>query len=674
MESIKTTQLFSRSGIAYLYNRRTELDPGQAKYVESLYKNRKRGRGMIECQQTVTYKLSAKKAGALGWGRYYGNVGSLEQLEKEVRGTLCHEYYYDIDIVNCHFVLLSQYARTKYGKDLPEVDKYISNREEFLSKIGGNRDDAKTEVIRILYGGLTNNDFLLPLSRETRAFSKFLSKQPDLVELFESLKHEKNIYGSFLSFILQEEEKQCMLAMKESLEKQGWSVDVLAYDGVMIRKEGKPFPDLKTTMADVLTTTGYDISLVQKEMIYYDIPKLTEEICPGVTRDAYTEMKNDFEMDNFYYMPSNEMVEVCGREMTRMSLEHAREYYSAKWRFTVSSKFDDYVTFFDLWRKDANRRIIRSIDMKPSTDPSVFVMTPKFAWADDAPASPLAVQKFLELIKLFGGEAQQDYIIKWMAQIVQCPFEITGTGLVVTGTKGCGKDTLFDFFMKWVIGQMYTMNYGCGGAQFFDKHDTGRMNKFVCKVEEANKDIFKKNADKFKPLITSETEIFNGKNQKPLTVANYNRFILTTNGACPVEMSNGERRYIVARCSTLRKGDFEYWNDIRTVLFNSGAGSAVGQYLSEIDLTGFNFRQIPEDAFQSEIVDTEKTSEEHFVEQWDGTPQMAGELFRLYKHFCASNDFPHAQNVASFGKRMLPLLRDGKVIRSKKNDGNYYSK
>ena len=672
MDSIKTTQLFSRSGLGFLWERRAELDPGQVALLTTLYNNRKKG--SIECQQTVTYKLSGKKAGSLGWGRYYGNKGSLEQMEKEVRGTLCHDYYYDIDIVNCHFVLLSQYARSKYGKDLPEVDKYISNRESFLSKIGGNRDDAKTEVIRILYGGLTTNEFLLPLSKETRTFSKFLSTQPDLVELFECLKSEKNIYGSFLSFILQDEEKQCMLSMKASFEKQGWKVDVLAYDGVMIRKEGKPFPDLSPVMADIEADTGYSVSLVQKEMSYFEVPKTSEEIYPGVSKDAYNEMKINFEENNFYYMPSNEMIEIRGREMTRMSLEHAREYYSAKWRFTKSTKFEDYITFFDIWRKDADRRIIRSIDMKASDDPSVFVMAPKFAWEDETQDSPLAVNQFKELINLFGGEAQQDYLVKWMAQIVQKPFDITGVGLVITGIKGCGKDTLFDFFMKYVIGQSYTMNYGCGGSQFFDKHDTGRMNKFVCKVEEANKEIFKKNADKFKPLITSETEIFNGKNQKPITVANYNRFILTTNGACPVEMSNGERRYIVARCSSQRKGDFDYWSTVRSTLFNKSAGSAVGKWLSEIDISGFNFRQIPYDEFQSEIVDTEKTSEEYFVEQWDGEPQTAGELYRLYKHFCTSNDHPHAQNVISFGKRMLPLLRDGAVTKVKRRDGAYFSK
>jgi len=463
-----------------------------------------------------------------------------------------------------------------------------------------------------------------------------------------------------------------MLAMKASLERLGWKVDVLAYDGVMVRKDPSLVLNLQQVMDDIKKTENYAVDLVVKEFSYFEVPVTAEQIVEGVSKDSYNEMKVAFEANNFYYMPSNEMVEVCGREMVRMTMEHAREYYSAKWRFARSDKFGDYAAFFDLWRKDETRRIIRSIDMKPSDDPSVFVMTPSFAWKDEVEAAPTAVAKFQELIALFGGEPQQEYLTKWLAQMIQNPFETTGTGLVITGVKGCGKDTLFDFFMKFVIGTSYSTNYGCGGDQFFNTHDTGRMNKFLCKVEEANKDIFRKYASKFKSLITNDSEIFNGKNQKPVLVANYNRFVLTTNGGCPVEMNDGERRFVIARCSPAKKGDFAYWSDIRAALFNKEAGVAVGKWLSEMDLTGFNFRQIPKDDFQDAVVDATKTSEEYFVEQWNGEPVSASDLFTAYRTFCVAENLPHALNTVSFGVRMLPLIRDGKINKGRSAEGVRY--
>jgi len=638
--------------------------------INSLYNNRKKG--SIECSQTITYKLSIKKAGKLGYGRYYGAKGSLETLEKECRGTICSDYYHDIDIVNCHFVLLAQFAKNKYNKDLPDVDRYVANREVFLKEAGGSRDDAKQEMIRIMYGGQTKNDYLIPLSKETREFSKFLSMQPEYLELFNACKHEDNVYGSFLSFILQTEERKCMLLMKEIFEKCGWKVDVLCYDGVMLRKDPKLNLDdsIKAVLKDCNERLGYIIELVEKPMASFKLPELTEELTANVSREMYDEMKQKFEETNFYYAPANEMVQVRGREMLRMTMEHAREYYSATWRFVHSKKFEDYTTFFDIWRKDATRRIIQKIDMRESDDPSVFVMPPVFAWREEGPKSSVAVDKFCEIISLIGNDEQQKYIIRWLAQMIQFPFERVGTSIVVTGDKRTGKDTPFDFFREYVIGPDYTRNYTCGGSQFFDKHDVGRMNMFFCKIEEANRKIFLANADKFKPLITADSEMFNDKGRKPIVVANYNRFVLTTNGSCPVEMSDGEQRFIVATCSNDRKHDTEYWGEVRKILFNKGAGREVGEWLASIDLSGFNFRILPEDEFQNILVESEVRSEELFVREWDGQETECSEFFNKYRQFCIEGNLPYCKTSQSLGIALTKLIRNKTVIKGRVTVGD----
>jgi len=665
-----TQQLFSRRGIGYLYDHRNELDPGQVSIINSLWNNRKKG--TLECQQTITYKLATTKAGKLGWGRYYSCKGGLETIEKECRGTLCNDYYYDLDIVNCHFVLLAQFAKKLFHKDMPEVERYIDNREEFLRTAGGSREDAKLDIIKILYGGTTKNEFLLPLSKETRAFSKHLSGLPQYAELFKAVKHEDNVYGTFLSYILQTEERKCMLAMKGSLERMGWAVDVLCYDGLMIRKRDSDLDaTIRTTESDVEAETGYKVSIVNKEMSSFEIPILTDELVKGVTRDMYNRMKEEFETNNFYYIPTHEFVEVRGREMTRMKMDHAREHYGTTFRFTHSDKFEDYTTFFDIWRQDPKKRVIRSLDMKPSDDPSVFVLAPSFAWTEETEGGVGAVEKFQELIRLFGNEEQQNYITKWLAQLIQKPFEPVGTCIVVTGPKGSGKDTPFDFFLQYVFGESYSRNYTCGGSQFFDKHDEGRMNRFFCKVEEANIEVFRKNADKFKALITANSEIFNGKSQRPVVAANYNRFVLTCNPGCPVDLAD-ERRFIVAPCSSQRKGDTAYWAEVRKVLFNRGAGVAVGKWLSEIDLIDFDFRKIPESEYQTAIADSIKTCEELFLEQWDGMGLSACDFFNKYRDFCVEQNLPYAQNVKSLGVRHLPFIRDGKLKKVRKNSGFVY--
>ena len=674
-------QIFNRRSIGYLWDKKAELDPGQVSIINSIYNNKKKGGSIGSAEQKITYKLSGKAAGKLGYGRLYGTKGSFETLEKECRGTICKEYYHDIDIVNCHPVLLLQFAKSKYGTDLPEVEKYVIHRESYLKNVMTEnevtRDEAKQAIISVLYGGSCNQkSYLYELSLEVRGFSKKLFSCPEYADLAKVCKGEDNVYGSFMAFVLQTEERHCMIAMKEHLEAQGWSVDVLCYDGVMVRKREGHVTDLAACERAIMDKTGYAVNLTTKEFASFDMPSVTEEIARGITLDAYKEMKREFEKNNFYYGPANEMIEVRGKELMRMGIEHAREYYSRKWRFEHSQKFDDFTTFFDIWRKDKTSRVITKIDMRESDDPEVFVMPPLFAWkeGEEVTEGP-AVEKFKEIMSLIGNGQQQDYIMKWLAQLVQQPFEKPGTSLIITGEKRTGKDTPFDFLSEFVIGTDYCRNYTCGGNQFFEKHDTGRMNMFLCKVEEADRRVFLQNASKFKSLITADSEMYNDKGKKAVGVANYNRFVLTLNpGAPPVELSDGEQRFVIASTSNARKHDIPYWTEVRKVLFNKEAGRAVGNWLSKLDISGFDFRTVPADEFQNMLVEDEKTSEELFVEQWDGEELKATSFFTAYQNYCIENKLPHCQNVKSLGSRILKMLRSGKILKRRASAGFYYRK
>jgi hypothetical protein len=467
--------------------------------------------------------------------------------------------------------------------------------------------------------------------------------------------------------------------MKTCLEKIGWSVDVLAYDGVMVRKNDKLVLDdaIKIVEDSIKEESGYEVNIVNKPMSSFKIPELSEEIAKGISRENYNSMKEEFEKSNFYYAPSHEMIEIQGKNLMRMNIEHAREYYSRKWRFEHSQKFSDFTAFFDIWRTDKTARSILKIDMRESDNPLVFVMPPTFAWKESGSSEggALAIKTFQEILGLIGTADQQKYITFWLAQLIQQPFVKPGTCLVITGEKRTGKDTPFDFFGKYVVGVDYSRNYTCGGSQYFEKHDTGRMNMFLCKVEEANRNTFLKNADKFKSLITAEDETFNDKGKKAVTVASYTRNVLTTNGAaCPVEMSDGEQRFLIASCSSARKHDIPYWTEVRKILFNAEAGRAVGKWLSSLDISNFEFRKVPQDEYQTMLVESELTTEERFVQQWDGEEITAAEMFRLYRQFCISNEMRPCDNVISLGRRLIRLVRNN-TIKIRKMEGlSYYSK
>jgi hypothetical protein len=680
---ITTIQKFSRRAIGFLYDNIKNLDYKQVKTIKALYENRKKG--PIICEQQITYKLARSEIAQLGWGRLYGTCGSFETLERQCRGTICKEYYHDIDIKNCHPVLLSQFATRYFNQDMPELDKLCANREEYMKIAGGTRDQAKEEIIRIIYGGKPENKFFDTLYQEILLFTKKIAHFQEYAQLFDLCKKTKNIYHSFISYVLQTEERKCMLAMKAYLESKKWSVDVLAYDGVMVKKREDVSIGLRELEAYIKDVTGYTLELTEKEMESfpeYDTIKDSGESIEGIPIEIYKDMKREFETNNFYFSPTNEYIEYTrGEEPQRMSLEHATAYYNGKWVHKVSERFGDYITFFPIWRKDLTKKTIKMLDMKPSNDPEVFSCPPIFKYQKTITHEPSEdisqpIKHFHTLLNIVTKDNPEikNYLIKWLAHLIQQPFENPGVALIVTGKKGAGKDTLFDFIIQKVIGNNYGCSYGSTN-QFFDKHDTGRMNKFLVKLEEANRQICYKNADELKARITAFTTTFNPKNQKPITCANYTRYVFTTNGACPVELTDNERRFLLIPASTEYQGNADFWTMIREELFTDKAGRVIAEYLLDIDISDFNVRKYPKTIYQEDITDSKKTVEEMFVEQWDGKEMFPQDFYTAYTIFATEKQLPYIFSLYKLAKseNLQKLKRDG-VIKVKKTSSNtiYY--
>jgi hypothetical protein len=683
---ITTTQLFSRAGMGFLYNKRAELDPGQAKILNAIYNNKKKKE--IVCKQTVTYKLTHSKTGQLGYGRYYSHIGGLETVEKEARGTLCREYYHDIDIVNCHPVILEQFIKNRYNKTFESLEYYNRHRDEVLAKISDNRDEAKTVMLCILYGGKNTIPYLQCFSDSMRDFTQFLINTGDYSDLWNLVKNDEpyfidsrkkikvNKYGSFLSLVLQTEEASCMLAMKESLEKDGWSVDVLCYDGVMIRKrEGIDFvPSLRNAEDAIEKATGYRVSLLDKEMLYFEVPKADEEVVKGISLEAYTTMKTEFERTHFYHIPTDQIAELNDRgEVFFMKKPHAYNYLTPKWLFKHSEKLGDYTPFLDIWLTDDKRQMIDKIDFAPTDDPSTFVIPLQFAYEKITVADTEALPVFMDVLNILAKGKSLEYTLDYLAHLVQKPLENPKVAIVLTGLKGCGKDTLFDFIMEYVVGSLYSKNYE-SNEQFFDKHDIGRLNKFLIKLEEADPVICRRNASNLKARITAKYSSFNPKGLNPFEAANYGRNIYTTNTGNPFEMSGGERRFFILNADSTRKSDYDFWTNVRSKLFTPEAGRAVAEMLLARDITNWKPFDMPISEYQKAVVETEKTSEQSFIDEWDGEFLSSSELFNQYKIHCVENSLPYAQNVLSFGKRLLSLIRDGIIYKKKTTDYNGYSK
>jgi len=673
---ITLTQVFSRNALGFLWSKRTELDPAQVKIIQSLYNNK--AKGVVEGSHSVTYKLSNKKAGKLGYGRLYGDIGSLETLEREARGTLCREFYDDVDVVNCHPIILVQLAKREYNTPLPELEKYIQNRSAYLEQISENKDEAKKAIISVLYNGACKQDFLLPLAKEVKSFNKMLRKLEKFQPLWETLRNELNQYGSFLSFILQTEERHIMLSMRAHFEANGRSVDVLAYDGVMIRKNDKPLtePELRLCEAHILRNTNYAVNLLIKPFEFYKQEAISEEIAPKVLLSAFLDKKALFEQNHFYLSTQNKIVEVSpAGDINAMSIEHASIYLKS-WDFCHSSFSTDRSAFVPLWLNCADLRKVNTISMKPSDDPLVYTLPIQFAYTKvQAPSDANVLRLFNILVDLWanGDVEKRAYLIRYFAHMIQKPFEIPGVALVVSGKMGTGKDTLANLLSEYVIGQQYSVNY-TQTHQLFGSHDSGTMNKILVKVEEADGKVMRANMSAMKAFITSPLSLFNPKGIKEIQCESFNRFILTTNEANPVKIDQNDRRFLLLNCSAKYLGNREFWTEVYSVLFNVSAGAVIGEYLANYDLNGFNVRLLPVDEYKNELAEDDKTSIEKFVDSWSGVETKITALFGDYRLFCIDSKLNDFGDVRTFSKALQVFKRDS-IVQSRVSHGfTLYSK
>lgn len=280
-----------------------DLDPLIREQLKRYYKKYSQESDLIKVNYFFSKKLEDE-------GRLYaGDSLSLQNFRKDIRQALASRYYYDIDIVNSHPTLISQYCK-KNNINCPYLDKYVKDREDILQKICDyheiDRNEAKTLVLKMCYlGKYTINEepvkeeeqlkFLRNFKKELKDISKALSKIDTLI--FEKVKKDDskpNKLASFLSIKSQILEHTCLMSLYEYLKEERFTVGCLCFDGLMVRSN-KRFRDnmeeiLEKSSEYIFEKTGYEIKLADKPMeekLSFKLP----EYSSFVTSDADAQEK-----------------------------------------------------------------------------------------------------------------------------------------------------------------------------------------------------------------------------------------------------------------------------------------------------------------------------------------------------------------------------------------------
>lgn len=677
-------QLFDRTMLSILWSNKDKLDSEQIAILKLLYTDKNRG---THKTKPIIYKLSTSIPGKLGYGRYYGEKGSIETLKKDIRATLCSKYYMDIDIINCHPSLIVQMAKNWFNLSMPNLEYYNSNRSEIVSdtiaQYKMTYESVKILVLKILYNAVLDNCVPIlfkEIQKEVKTFTNNLVKVKEHAQLLEYCKKNKdNIYGSYSSFIVQTEERKCLEAIVEYLKQNKYSVDVLAYDGCMIRNSDINLADIEEY---VFEQTGYRISLAQKEMVPIDFEErgfMLETDDRSDIEKIYAEMKTNWEVNHFYFKPANTIVEVDPHGgLNHYTLAHATEAFNT-YKLGSDSEGND-ILFIRRWRHDPERRIVDKLVYKHpseclSNEASLFQ---GFAYSRmKSSYDSTAVETFQNILMAICGDDKNiyTYVLKTFAHMIQKPFEKTGVCIIFSSkTQGTGKDTIMLWVSK-ILGN-HVAHY-TDDDMFWNQYDTRKEGSIMMYLEEAGSAANKAKANALKARITCDDITVNPKGLKAYTVPNIARYFMTTNEVCPVKFEESDRRFLIitpsSRLASSSTGDFGFWDNVYKH-FNTDAWIwSVGTFLETLDISGWNPRQFPETEIRllaKELV--QETPERLFLLQWNGVDVPAADLYSEYKTFCIERDLRYKTSLISFGMTLTEY--SSLVSRKKTNTVIVFSK
>jgi hypothetical protein len=204
------------------------------------------------------------------------------------------------------------------------------------------------------------------------------------------------------------------------------------------------------------------------------------------------------------------------------------------------------------------------------------------------------------------NEEVYNFLLGWMARLVQKPASVGEVAVVLRGGKGVGKS----FFAKQ-LGSLF-------GRHFLHisnpSHLVGNFNAHLRDVillfaDEAFYAGDRKHASILKTLITEETIQIEAKGVDVESAPNYVHLIMASNDDHVVPASGDERRYLVLDVGTEKQQQSAYFKAIDEQM-EKGGREALLHLLRTMDLSDYDHRTVPQTAALREQKELSLGSEE----------------------------------------------------------------
>jgi len=563
-------------------------------------------------------------------GRFFA-VGSLslQSLPREIRQTISEEFYYDVDIINCHPVLLQQYARAN-KLNYKYIKIYNNNRDELLKgyskEFNVKKSDVKKSFLTILNGGKTfldmkgNDipDFVQEYKKEVVDIQQYIFENEPIYKKLgiANAKKKQELYktkssnelGSTMNIMLCDIENKILQCMINHLNKKDLvkSSIVMVFDGFMIPKENLNNVDIDDLLRDlekvVREELKYKINLDVKPM--KDIIKVPKDYKPknqlkNKFVDDYDEFKSEFEKKVFKinFPISFGIINHLGDLVLVNKLQLETTYGNLLIRKYDKKGEINEVPFVNEWLKDKNMRTYDQIDFLPmqevpsniyNTFKGYKIMNEKMEFDDNLKVEDSLIYKHLKLVLCNNDDKTFEYMTNVLSRILKQPYNLTMTAEIFKSVQGVGKDLFFNWFGLDILGDKYYTLTQQTDKIFGRFNNDLETNILLVINETSGKDTYTIN-ENIKAHITNAKNHVEHKGVDAFKITNNSHVVFLTNNDNSIKIEVGDRRFAAIECHDDLANDENYILPLVDEIKSKKYNMCIYKWLCSINSEKYNF-------------------------------------------------------------------------------------
>ena len=270
-----------------------------------------------------------------------------------------------------------------------------------------------------------------------------------------------------------------------------------------------------------------------------------------------------------------------------LSVESFKQWLGNRW----VAKGDKMVLLANEWMKSDRRRQYLGMVFAPKGTPTNYFNLWRGFGVE--PNNSGSCQKFLDHILenvCCNDRDLFDWVVGWIAHIVQHPQDKLGVSLVLRGKQGTGKT---------VVGNVFGKLFGPHYVQVADpRYIVGQFNSHLsrCLLLHCDEGFWAgdRGAEgKLKDLVTGSHQLIEFKGKEPIRLRNFVRLLITSNHGWVVPSALEERRFCVLDVCEAYMQDQDYFASMFEEL-EDGGYEALLYHLQTLDLSSVNLRKVPD--------------------------------------------------------------------------------